>query len=227
MRTRGSARFLAAETRAPELNLALDAALLELRREPTVRLYRWEPVGLSLGRFQPLEEVEPLRAALPPHRLVRRSTGGRAIWHDARELTFSYVAPAPSRAEAVTASFERVHQALCATLALPGLQFARDANQVLSDREGSPWCFERSTDLCLVLHGHKVLGSAQRRVRGWILHHGSLVLPPELMPSAVLETRVSEALSQALGYELEPKPWREEELAHAMAALAADAATPR
>ena len=198
------ARFLPAATRAPALNLALDAALLELRTEPTVRLYRWAPTGLSLGRFQPQEEIEPLRAALGPHELVRRSTGGRAIWHDAHELTFSYVVPAPARGETVLASFERVHRAILAALAIPGLRFVRDEPALRSDRPGSPWCFERATELCLALDGKKVLGSAQRRVRGWVLHHGSLALPPGTLAAPELETRLARALALALDLELTP-----------------------
>jgi lipoate-protein ligase A len=198
------ARFLPLATRAPAENLALDSALLELRREPTARLYRWAPTGLSLGRFQPVTEIEPLRASLPPHDLVRRTTGGRAIWHDEHELTFSYVVPAPPRGEPVLASFERVHRALLQTLALPRLRFAREEPRVRSDRGGSPWCFERSTPLCLTLDGRKVLGSAQRRVRGWILHHGSLALPRGLLAPAELEERLTRGLALALDAELVP-----------------------
>jgi lipoate-protein ligase A len=209
------ARLLPAATRTPALNLALDAALLEGRSTPTIRLYRWAPTGLSLGRFQPREEVEALRAALGPHELVRRSTGGRAIWHDARELTFSYVVPAPPRAERVLASFERVHRAILAALALPRLRFVRDEPALLSDRAGSPWCFERATELCLALDGRKVLGSAQRRVRGWILHHGSLALPEGLLDPAELEARLAAALAQALDCELAPGALEPTELARA------------
>lgn len=209
------ARLLPAATRTPTRNLALDAALLELRTEPTVRLYRWAPTGLSLGRFQPREEIEPLRAALGPHELVRRSTGGRAIWHDQHELTFSYVVPAPARGESVLASFERVHRAILESLALPGLRFVRDEPALRSDRAGSPWCFERATELCLAFRGAKVLGSAQRRVRGWVLHHGSLALPPGTIESQELEARLARALSRALDVELAPGELTPEELAHA------------
>ncbi|MBL8898691.1 MAG: lipoate--protein ligase family protein [Planctomycetes bacterium] len=209
------ARFLSAATRAPALNLALDAALLEGRAKPTIRLYRWAPTGLSLGRFQPREEIEPLRANLGPHELVRRSTGGRAIWHDARELTFAYVVPAPPRGENVLASFERVHRAILECLSIPGLRFVRDEPALCSDRAGSPWCFERATELCLALDGRKVLGSAQRRSRGWTLHHGSLALPEDCLAPPELEARLARALAQALDCELEPGELLPAEFAHA------------
>ncbi|MBK9383377.1 MAG: lipoate--protein ligase family protein [Planctomycetes bacterium] len=207
------ARFLPAAIRAPALNLALDAALLEGRATPTIRLYRWAPTGLSLGRFQPREEIEALRSELGLHELVRRSTGGRAIWHDAGELTFSYVAPAPPRGETVLASFERVHRAIVEVLSIPRLRFVRDEPELLSERAGSPWCFERATELCLALDGRKVLGSAQRRVRGWVLHHGSLALPPTTLEAEELEARLSRAIARALDCELEPGELLPSELA--------------
>jgi lipoate-protein ligase A len=37
-------------------------------------------------------------------------------------------------------------------------------------------CFQRQDEQDLVLNGHKVLGSAQRRRRGAILQHGGLLL---------------------------------------------------
>ena len=60
---------------------------------PTLRLYRWAPPALSLGRFQKAEAVADLEACRRLGvDLVRRPTGGRAILHD-RELTYSFVIP--------------------------------------------------------------------------------------------------------------------------------------
>ena len=56
----------------PATNLALDEALLRSGEE-TLRLYGWEPAGLSIGFFQRAEEF----AGIEGFRLVRRPTGGR------------------------------------------------------------------------------------------------------------------------------------------------------
>ena len=36
----------------PETNMQLDDALLRERDDLVLRLYRWQPIGLSLGHFQ-------------------------------------------------------------------------------------------------------------------------------------------------------------------------------
>lgn len=147
--------------------------------------------------------------------------------HHAGELTFAYVAPAPTREGGVLASFERVHRALLEELGVPGLHFAREVARVRSDRPGSPWCFHRSTPLCLVLDGRKVLGSAQRRSRGWVLHHGSLIVDrhpwveglgaladaEDPLVRAIVEERVTRALARALGGEPRSDALGAEELA--------------
>ena len=52
---------------------------------PTLRLYRWSPPCLSFGRNEPARTRYD-RAAIERRGLdvVRRPTGGRAVWHDAR-----------------------------------------------------------------------------------------------------------------------------------------------
>ena len=111
-------------------------------------------------------------------------------------------------------------------LEIPQLGFARDAEHVFSEVPASPWCFHRSTPLCLVLDGRKVLGSAQRRSRGWILHHGSLVIEPhpwvdglgalsDRLPQVdlgAIEDRMANALARALDLELILDDPRDEEL---------------
>ena len=74
----------------PAWNMAVDEALLDRfdGEMPILRFYRWEPEGLSLGRFQSAD-IEPPPGAV----LVRRLTGGAAIYHRSDELTYSVVAP--------------------------------------------------------------------------------------------------------------------------------------
>ena len=69
----------------PATNLALDEALLRSGTE-TLRLYAWDPPGLSLGFFQRAAEFD----APPGFVMVRRPTGGGAIAHTG-ELTLSWV----------------------------------------------------------------------------------------------------------------------------------------
>src|SRR5438105_4458631 len=81
------------------VNMALDAALLEAAQSDclrVLRLYSWNPGTLSFGRNEPaLRRYD--RAAIGRRGLdvVRRPTGGRAVWHD-REITYAVTGPAGS-----------------------------------------------------------------------------------------------------------------------------------
>ena len=77
---------------APGFHMALDEALLAPETPPTLRFYQWEQATLSLGYFQPFEEMRSLPPELRAMPVVRRLTGGGAIVHE-RELTYSLVLP--------------------------------------------------------------------------------------------------------------------------------------
>jgi len=97
---------------------------------PTLRLYAWAPPCLSLGRAQPLADVdlEALRAA--GFDLVRRPTGGKAILH-ADELTYSVIAPEsePRVAGGVIESYRRLSRGLVCALEESGYLTSRSASK--------------------------------------------------------------------------------------------------
>src|SRR5947207_13266649 len=77
-------------------NMALDQGLLEeadRTGRALLRLYRFDPPCLSLGRNEPAATRYD-RAAIARRRLdvVRRPTGGRAVWHE-HEVTYAVAAP--------------------------------------------------------------------------------------------------------------------------------------
>lgn len=77
-------------------NMAVDRLLMETVRaggRPSLRFYRWAPPCLSLGRNQPFPGADVAAAAAARGiDLVRRPTGGQAVYHD-REVTYSVAAP--------------------------------------------------------------------------------------------------------------------------------------
>ncbi|MBC8327770.1 MAG: hypothetical protein ISR76_04175 [Planctomycetes bacterium] len=211
-------------------NMALDEALLECRLVPTLRFYRWARPTLSLGYFQPAADL-PLAAVRDRGgEVVRRSTGGKAILHD-RELTYSLCAPERGvLGGGPAAAMAALHRVLGAELERQaGQRIAlRRARPLASDVPGSAWCFEDSSPLDLCLGGRKLLGSAARRRRGWILFHGSLVLgsPPETPGVAQLgfepdRDGLARAAGGGLGYRFLPGAWSEQEDAAAMGIAAA------
>src|SRR6266545_6012321 len=74
------------------LNMAIDETLLrlaEVDRSGFLRLYAWTPACLSFGRHEPaLRRYCRDRIEARGIDVVRRPTGGRAVWHDI-ELTYS------------------------------------------------------------------------------------------------------------------------------------------
>jgi lipoate-protein ligase A len=157
--------------------MAVDEALLEsaLSRDVcTLRFYGWSEPTVSCGYFQkPAEALaESDFKSLP---VVRRLSGGGAILHH-HELTYSVAIPkSHDLARQPYQLYGEVHRAMIDVLAKRGV----DAS-LRGDTPGETadhfLCFARSDPNDVLLGGHKILGSAQRRRRGAILQHGSLVL---------------------------------------------------
>lgn len=182
-----SGRLLIEEQpRSGEWNMAFDAALLEgalARSETILRIYRWSKPTLSLGHFQkniPADlSVSP--SPPPPLPVVRRLSGGGAILHH-HEWTYSCAVPAGHPlARRGTILYEVVHAALVGALRQLGIE-ARLRGET---SPANPFlCFLRGDARDVMVTGHKIAGSAQRRRRGAVLQHGSVLLRvSEFVPS--------------------------------------------
>ena len=92
-------RFLPLEVKNGFWNMALDEAVLKKaieRKSPnTLRFYKWKPSTASIGRNQSLSnEIDFHFAKDKGFNIVRRITGGGAVFHDEnREITYSIVCP--------------------------------------------------------------------------------------------------------------------------------------
>ncbi len=161
---------------APADNMARDEALLLSARtgtRVTLRFYRWSPAALSLGYFQRWGDFAEMAEAGTP--VVRRLSGGGAIWHD-DEITYSMAGPFgagpfPGRAAHI---FEKLHRCICDGLSRLGV----DGRLSDGPSGASPLiCFSEPQKYDVVVAGgRKLLGSAQRRSGGAFLQHGSLPL---------------------------------------------------
>jgi len=160
-------------------NMAVDELLLDWSAEThgcAWRFYQWEEPTLSLGYFQPLED-RGQHAASRGCPVVRRLTGGGAILHD-DELTYSVVVPAGHPlAGARDRLYRAVHGSLIDVLAAwqMAAEMARPA-PVAAGAEEPFLCFARRAPGDVVIGGVKIAGSAQRRRRGAVLQHGSVLL---------------------------------------------------
>ncbi len=163
--------------------MAMDQAMLEYAsatQQVVLRIYEWSKPTISLGYFQSHDDRlnDPKLSSLD---CVRRVTGGGAILHD-RELTYSLAVPGNMQRKGHNEELYRaVHRAIVVWLQELGLQtnLWEDANRESAQpylKEGSFWCFERRSEVDIVVDERKVVGSAQRRSSAGLLQHGSLLV---------------------------------------------------
>lgn len=199
-------------------NMAVDAALLDesLNRDAIfLRMYRWSEATVSLGHFQDQAEQQrdPRLASLPA---VRRLSGGGAILHHHEQTYSCCLPPSHPLAQQPYQLYERIHAAFVEWLATWGIEVAPRGRD--SKRTDEPFlCFQREAAPDLVVCGHKVLGSAQRRRRGAVMQHGSLLLrasehvpeivgvselAPQFLDSPDTMQLLAERLSKCFGREI-------------------------
>lgn len=140
-----------------------------------VRFYRWSVPTLSLGRNEPTAgrwDRSRLEAAAVP--VVRRPTGGRAVLHH-RELTYAVVVPAAGPGS-MRRLYQTVNRGLAAGLAALGVPAERALRRGPAPRPEAGPCFHHPAEGEVTAGGRKLVGSAQVRVEGRLLQHGSILL---------------------------------------------------
>jgi lipoyl(octanoyl) transferase len=191
--------------------MALDQTLLDLADETGqgfLRLYRWSPFCLSFGRHEPAlrryDRAEIERGGMD---VVRRPTGGRAVWH-ARELTYAVAAPI-AWFGTLPQSYRQIHGLLA--LAVRRLGGAASlAASAPTPSLGSGACFTSAAGGEVTIGGRKLVGSAQVRQGTAFLQHGSLLLEDNQEIVATLmrgpaprgdEITFHEAVGRAISFE--------------------------
>lgn len=172
-------RFLNTGIQDAAMNMAIDEAVLihHLRDEapPTLRVFRWSQPSISLGRFQRLEQEMRVDACQQQGvALVRRPTGGRAVYHR-DEFTYSIVIGkdygVPS---SVVAAYAYLARGIIAALAQLGVE--AELSEGHASKNPSAACFASSTQADLTSGGYKMVGSAQVWREQALLQQGSLPL---------------------------------------------------
>lgn len=172
-------RFVNTQVQSAAMNMAIDEAILlqHLRGEapPTLRVFRWTQPSISLGRFQHVEHE--ILCDLCEQRgiaLVRRPTGGRAVYHR-DEFTYSFVSSKAYGIPAgIVAAYAHLAQGLIAALKL--LDVPAELSEGRVSKQPSAACFASSTQADLTSGGFKLIGSAQVWKDEALLQQGSLPL---------------------------------------------------
>jgi len=208
-------------------NMAVDQALLEEADRSGaafLRLYRWSPPCLSFGRNEPaLQRYD--RAEIERRRLdvVRRPTGGRAVWHDA-EVTYAVAAPVAAFGS-LRASYRSIHERLALALRRLGVAaaLAPDAGQRTAPHDGA--CFTDAIGGEVVVNGRKLIGSAQMRLGSAFLQHGSILLDGSQDAVSAVSRRPSAVSKATTLREILGRPVSFSEVADAIVATWSDAVT--
>ena len=168
-------RILRYETHPASMNMAIDEAIAEMlsfnEASPTIRFYGWNPGAVSIGCFQNLEdEVDAERCKELGIDIVRRRTGGGAVYHDKEgEITYSVICPEAIVDKDINAAYRQVCGWIVNGLKLVG---------IIAE-------FRPINDI--TVNGRKISGSAQTRRSGIFTQHGTILyrVDPEVMFSVL------------------------------------------
>lgn len=144
-------------------NMALDESIsehvVEKKSLPTIRFFQWKPSAVSIGYFQSLEqEVNQPKCAELGIDIVRRRTGGGAVYHDSEgEITYSVIAPEKLFPKGITESYWEICDWIVKGLSHLGISAE----------------FKPINDV--IVNGKKISGNAQTRRNGILLQHGTIL----------------------------------------------------
>ena len=163
--------------------MAIDQAILECSAAvgmPTMRVYRWEPFCISLGYYQKLESMDEAACREAGIHVVRRPTGGRAVYH-AQEVTYSVIMPKSSTQylDNVAALYMMLSEGLARGIRGLGVPAELEKRSVdLNEhykKSLSVSCFSAAARHEILVSGRKLVGSAQRHLTEGMLQHGSIL----------------------------------------------------
>jgi len=163
-------------------NMDYDLQLVENCTPETayLRFYQWKPYCISLGSNQKEDDVFVERLKTDNIDLVRRPTGGRAVFH-AEELTYSVVTYLFDNLTPMML-YEKINNALLTGLKLysnklNNLELEKnqpDFAQAYKQPDGFA-CFSTAAKSEVKYQSRKLIGSAQRKMGDKILQHGSII----------------------------------------------------
>ena len=178
--------------------MAADEALLDdaaRSRRASLRLYRWDPPTLSVGRNQSLDG---LANSIP---VVRRPTGGQAVWHE-HEVTYAVAAPI-ALFGSLRVAYLSIHERLASALRALGVDAVLAAQPAVRPSGRPAACFAVPLGGEILVGGRKLVGSAQVRRGNAFLQHGSILLDgsQEKVLSAGGETTLTAVLGRRVTFE--------------------------
>jgi lipoate---protein ligase len=145
------------------MNMALDEAICNSiknnKSTTTIRFYSWRKNAISIGHFQGLKnEINEEECFKNSIDVVRRRTGGGAVFHDKEgEITYSVIGDANLFPKEIIQSYEYICTPIINALKKIGI-----------DAKFSP-----INDI--IVDNKKISGNAQTRKQGILLQHGTIL----------------------------------------------------
>jgi lipoyltransferase/lipoate-protein ligase len=150
-------------THDPVLNVERESSFLTTAEVPSFRVWRSQD-SVILGKFlTPGDEVNLTRSEGRGVPVLRRPSGGGAVFHDLGNVNYSIYLPGGF---------------------FPGLSIDESLRLLsfpvtdLLDSFGIDWSWEPPNNV--YVRGAKISGSAQARSKGRLLHHGTLLVDTDL-----------------------------------------------
>lgn len=167
------------------MNMAIDETLMEGIRSsaaPVIRFYGWEPSAVSIGYFQGVEyEVNREACRQAGVDVVRRITGGGAVYHDHDgEITYSILGPLSEFPSDVIESYRLICGHIIEAFRMLGIE---SSFQPIND---------------ILVGEKKISGNAQARKRGVFLQHGTILYRVSVETMFTLLTVSEEKISDKL-----------------------------
>ncbi len=165
-------------------NMAVDESLfisaLDENARPTIRFFQWEKPSITFGYM--LKVDDELNVELCCERgvpFIRRITGGGVVFHGC-DITFSIIFPrnlAPDTSSALN-SYRFINRLFLRAFSDLGVRvslLSEDVDDDNSRGNSRNVCFTEPTTYDVLYGGRKLVGNAQRRRKGWVLNHGSIL----------------------------------------------------
>ena len=167
-------RLINQQTCNAAMNMAIDESIAESvsknKSLPTIRFYKWKNNSVSIGVNQSQNEINLAECKKSNVDVVRRITGGRAVYHDKADFTYSVVAPIKIFDGSIKTAYAEICSWIINSLKDLGIKSKlENKNDIMAD-------------------GRKISGNAAKLMEKEIyLQHGTLIydIDFDLMPKVL------------------------------------------